>query len=66
MAFRWWRKYGTMFPTIGFSTKQILKIIGFQIETKRIFSLVGIFINLKICHLQLDNIKILIFVKLAK
>ncbi len=55
-----------MFPTIGFSTKQILKIIGFQIETKRIFSLVGIFINLKICHLQLDNIKILIFVKLAK
>jgi len=49
---KWWRKHNTMFSTIGFLISQILEIIDFQIETKRIFSLVKIFINLKRCHLQ--------------
>jgi hypothetical protein len=37
----------TMFPIVGFYVRPILEIIGSQIETKRIFSLVGILINLK-------------------
>jgi hypothetical protein len=46
----------------GFCARQILRIIQFQIETKRIFSLVGIFISLRRCHFQLENLDKLIFV----
>jgi hypothetical protein len=46
---QWWEKYESMFPTIGFCVRQILGIIGFQIETERIFSLVRILSNLKRC-----------------
>jgi hypothetical protein len=43
-----------MFPTIGF--------LVHQIETKRIFSLVGILINLRRYRIQLENLEKLIFV----
>jgi hypothetical protein len=46
---QWWEKHESMFPTIGFCARQILGIIGFQIETKRIFSLVEILTSLKRC-----------------
>ncbi len=57
----------TMFPTIGFFVRKILGIIGSQIETKRIFSLVGILINLERC-LQSKNLEKLNFMnkKLAQ
>jgi hypothetical protein len=42
-------KYESMFPTIGFCVRWIFRIIWFQIETKRIFSLVGVLISLKRC-----------------
>jgi hypothetical protein len=58
----WWEKHGSMFLIIGFCARQILRIIGFQIEIKRIFSLVRAFINLRRCHLQLENFDTLIFV----
>jgi hypothetical protein len=48
---QWWEKHESMFLTIGFCARQILGIIGFQIETKKIFSLTGILISLKKCHL---------------
>jgi hypothetical protein len=32
-----WRKDKSMFPTIGFLVKQILGIVGSQIETKFVF-----------------------------
>jgi hypothetical protein len=41
---------------------QILSIFRSQIETKRIFSFINILTNLKICHLQMINLKKLIFV----
>jgi hypothetical protein len=44
---QWWEKHEVMFPIVGFLAWQILRIIGSQIETERIFSLVGILINLK-------------------
>jgi hypothetical protein len=47
-------KNENMFPTIGFYAKQILGIVESQIEIKRIFSLVGIFISLRRCSLYLN------------
>jgi hypothetical protein len=38
-----------------------LGVVEFQIEIERIFSLVGIFTNLKRCHLQTKNLEKLIF-----
>jgi hypothetical protein len=36
--------------------------VGFQIEIKMIFSLVGILMNLKRCRLHIDNLNKLIFI----
>jgi len=60
--FQWWGKHETMFLIIGFLVRQILGIVRSQIETKLIFSLVGIFTNLRRCCLQLKNLENLIFV----
>jgi hypothetical protein len=44
----WWAKHEIMFITIDFLAQEILRIVGSQIETKRIiFSLAGIFTNLR-------------------
>jgi len=51
-----------MFLTIGFYVKQILGIIGSQIEIERFFSLDAIIISFKRCHLQSENLDKLIFV----
>jgi hypothetical protein len=45
-------KHENMFSTIDFCARQILEIVGSQIETKRIFSLVGILSTFRRCHLQ--------------
>jgi hypothetical protein len=37
----WWEKHHYRFPIIGLLARQILGIIGFQIETKCIFELVN-------------------------
>jgi len=39
-----------------------LGIFGSQIKTEMIFTFVGIFINLRKCHQQIENLKKLIFV----
>ncbi len=50
----WWRKHEIMFPTFGLlAILYILMIVSFQFEIGRIFSFVGILVNLRICHLQL-------------
>jgi hypothetical protein len=48
-------------PTVGFLVKQILRIVGFKIETEKIFSLVDILTNLKRHCLQFKNLEKLIF-----
>jgi hypothetical protein len=54
---KWWKKHETMFPTFGFLTRKISRIINSQIEIEKCLSQVGIFTNLKtICHWQLDNL----------
>jgi glutamyl/glutaminyl-tRNA synthetase len=50
-----------LFPIVGFLARRILRIIGSQKETKRIFSLARIFTNFKRC-LQSENLEKLIFV----
>ncbi len=47
---------------MAFLACQILGIVGSHIEIERIFSLVGIFTNLKRCRLQSDNLDKNIFV----
>ncbi len=42
--------------------RQILGILATQIETERIFSIVGVFIALGRCRFQTDNLEKLIFV----
>jgi len=56
--FQWWVR-GTMFLTIDFLTHQILSNLRSHIETERIFSLMGILINL-MKYLQLNNLEKLI------
>jgi hypothetical protein len=51
-----------MFPIVGVLAQHILGVVRFQIETKRIFSLVGILTNLRRSCLQIENLKKLIFV----
>jgi len=52
-----------MIPIIGFLTHQILRILGSQIETQKIFFFsMYIFTNLRRCHLQLNTLEKLIFV----
>jgi hypothetical protein len=46
-----------MLSTIGFFIKQILGIVGSQIEIKNIFSFIKILTNLKRCCLQLNNLE---------
>jgi hypothetical protein len=36
-SLEWWRKDKSMFPTTGFLVKQILGIVGSQIETEFVF-----------------------------
>ncbi len=59
---QWWEKHESMFPIVGFCARQILGIVGFQIEIERIFSLAGILTSLRRCHLQLEILDELNFV----
>jgi hypothetical protein len=49
---QWWEKHESMFPIVGFCAKQVLRIVGFQIETENIFSLIGILTRFRRCHLR--------------
>jgi hypothetical protein len=52
-----------MFPTIGLCVRKIfLRIVGSQIEIKKVFSSTRISTNIKICCLQLENFNKLTFV----
>jgi uncharacterized membrane protein len=42
---KWWKEQEVGFTIIGFLAKQLLAILSFQIETKRIFNLVKILIG---------------------
>jgi len=52
--FQWCKKHESRFLAIGFLAKQILRIVGSQIETKHIFSLARILTSLKKYWLQFE------------
>jgi hypothetical protein len=59
-------KHKSLFLTTAFLALQILGIVGSQIETERIFSLVGIFTNLRKCRLLPNNLdKIILLIKIG-
>ncbi len=59
-------KHKSLFLTMAFLALQILGIVGSQIETERIFSLVGIFTNLRKCRLLPNNLdKIILLIKIG-
>jgi hypothetical protein len=45
----WWCIHKTQFPNVGFLAKQILGILGSQIETECVFNLVNVLIALQHC-----------------
>jgi hypothetical protein len=50
---QWWEKHESKFPKVSFFARQILGIVGSQIEIECIFSLVGILTSLRRYKLQL-------------
>ncbi len=58
----WWGKHECLFSIVTFLAHHVLGIVGSQRKTEKIFSLIGIFTNFRRCHLQLDNLDMLIFV----
>jgi hypothetical protein len=58
---QWWEKHESMFPIVSLCAKQILGIVGSQIETQKKNSLARIFISK--CCLQSKKLDKLIFVK---
>jgi hypothetical protein len=58
----WWAKHKSLFPIVAFLARHILGIIVFQIKIEKKKSLVGIFTNLRRCHLQSNNLNKIIFV----
>jgi len=57
-----WEKHESLFLTFGFLARQIIGILGSQIETECIFSLAGILNSLRKYCVQCDDLKKLIFV----
>jgi hypothetical protein len=52
----WWWIHETQFPNVSLLAKQILKIIGSQIEIECVFNLVDVLTTLRHCRLQVDNL----------
>ncbi len=49
--FAWWKTHEGQFPSVGILAKQVLGILGFQIEIEIMFGLVGVLTTSRHCHL---------------
>jgi hypothetical protein len=58
----WWWSHESQFPNVGFLAKFLKKILEFQIEIKRMFSLASVLIALRHYCLQVENLDRNIFV----
>jgi len=58
----WWKSHEIRFLIIFFVARQILGILGSQIETERIFSIAGLLTNLQCYMLGVNNLKKLVMV----
>ncbi len=56
----WWRAHEVHYSCVGFVARQILDIVGSQIEAERVFSIAGICTNLRHSRLGIDNLEMLV------
>jgi hypothetical protein len=54
--FIWWAKHEQQFSNLTYLAQQVMGIVGSQIETKRIFNMVGVITSLKRCQLGIENL----------
>jgi hypothetical protein len=47
--FIWWAEYEQQFPNLAYLARQVMGIVGSQIEIERIFNMVGVITSLKHC-----------------
>jgi hypothetical protein len=59
----WWVAHVVKFPHVSFLFCQVLGIVGSYIETKRIFNIACVIMNLRQFRLGIDNLDRLILVK---
>nr|XP_024359895.1 uncharacterized protein LOC112274515 isoform X1 [Physcomitrium patens] len=59
----WWKDREVQFPNVGFLARQILGIVGSQVETERIFSIVGVITEIHRRHLGTDNLDKLVLIR---
>ena len=52
----WWKAHESQFPTVAFLARQVLGIVGSQIETERVFSIAGVLTALRRCRLGSKNL----------
>ncbi len=60
--FTWWAKHEQQFPNIKHLIRQVMDIVGSQIETERIYKMVGIIIVLKRCWLGIEILDKLVLI----
>jgi hypothetical protein len=54
---QWWEKHESRFPIVAFLARQILGIVGSQIEIECIFYFAGILTNLRRYCVQYENLE---------
>jgi hypothetical protein len=56
----WWRAHEVHYSYVGFVVQQILGIVGFQIDVKRVFNIASICTNVQRFRLGIDNLEMLV------
>ncbi len=56
----WWRAHEVHYSYVGFVARQILGIVGSQIEVERVFNIASICTNLRHSRLGIDNLEMFI------
>jgi hypothetical protein len=59
----WWKDREVQFPNVGFLARQILGIVGTQVETERIFSVAGLITAVRRRHIGPDNLNKLVLIR---
>lgn len=59
----WWKDREVQFPNVGFLARQILGIVGTQVETERIFSVVGLITDARRRHIGPENLNKLVLIR---
>lgn len=58
----WWRKHEKEFRNVAFLARQILGIVGSQVEIERIFSITGVILSQQRRRLGMEHLEKLVFI----